>query len=366
MSALALIRVLLATSALVLLFAQPSTAESPIRRLTQTTVANVRPAWSPDAKRIAFQRGDTDGNYRVYVMDADGRNARRVSGEADDRHPAWSPDGKLLAVDSGTQAIREIWIVDVASGQRTQVTRIGAIASFPSWSPDGGTITFYLYRGGATDLWKVGRDGADARAITRTLASENRQQCTFACHAAAWSPRGDRIAYSDGDQARVIVMAAAGGSSTTVSPDDERSHFPVYLADGSLVYVSEHITLDASWTDLWALPDGSATRAELVPGVTAQGPFEISADGRQLLFASPRSGNFEIYAVTLDDAGKAALAQRLTLASDTAANDDVATTPVVKSSVGPFGENGPVLLGIAAIALIGIGVELLVRARRMG
>ena len=34
---------------------------------------------------------------------------------------------------------------------------------------------------------------------------------------------------------------------------------------------------------------------------------EFSPDGSQLLFASPRSGNFEIYAVTLDDAGKTAL-----------------------------------------------------------
>ena len=353
MSALALIRVLLATSALVMFFAQPTVAESPIRRLTTTSVANVRPAWSPDAKQIAFQRGEPDGNYRVYVMDADGKNARRVSSEADERHPAWSPDGRLLAVDSGTAAVREIWIVDLASGQRTQVTRLGAVASFPSWSPDGNKVAFYLYRGGTTDLWTVGRDGGDPRALTQTLASERRSQCTFACHAAAWSPRGDRIAYSDGDQARVLVMTAAGGSSAIVSPDDERSHFPLYLADGSLVYVSEHITLDASWTDLWALPDGSAARAELVPGVTAQGPFEISADGRQLLFASPRSGNFEIYSVVLDDAGKAALAQRGVPATEFGAAEALsAVTPANPRSSGPFGDNGPWLLGIASIALI--------------
>lgn len=364
---LALVRVLLATSALVLFAGQATLAESPIRRLTTTSTANLRPAWSPDTQRIAFQRGESDGLYHVYVMDADGKNARRISGDADDRHPAWSPDGKLLAIDSGTQATREIWIVDVASGQRTQVTRLGAIASFPAWSPDGGRIAFYVYREGSTDLWLVDRSGANARAVTQTLASERNQQCTFACHAAAWSPRGDRIAFSDGDQARVVVMTAMGGTTTSVSPDDERSHFPVYLSDGRLVYVSEHITLDQSWTDLWALPaDDSTTRAELVPGVQAQGPFELSPDGRQLLFASPRSGNFEIYSVTLDDAGKAALAQRVESAvREDNAIEALASTTTARRSTSPFGENAPYLLGIASLALVGIGVEMLVRARKM-
>jgi TolB protein len=369
---LALARVLLLTTAAVLLCGITTAAGSPINQLTVTTTANLRPAWSPDAKRIAFQRSEADGQYHVYVMDADGGNVRRVtSGNVDDRHPAWNPKGDQLAVDSG-DAQREIWLIDVASGQRTQVTRLGAIASFPSWSPDGSKIAFYLYKDGTTDLWMAGRDGSGAHAITQTLASERNQQCTFACHSAAWSPRGDRIAFSDGEHARVLVMAAAAGSvPTSVSPGDERAHFPIYLADGRLVYISEHITLDQSWTDLWALPpEANGARTEVVSSVQAQGPFELSPDGRQLLFASPRSGNFEIYSVTLDDAGKAALAQRLVQGRE---GDDAATVTAAAASAaragrssGPFGENAPYLLGLLAVGLIGVGIELVVRARRTG
>ncbi len=372
MTPLALIRVLLASTALVLFAGTVSSAESPIRQLTATSTANLRPAWSSDAKRIAFQRSEDNGQYHVYVMDADGGNARRVSnGDVDDRHPAWSPDGKVLAIDSGTLAVREVWLIDVASGQRTQVTRLGAVASFPSFSPDGSRIAFYIYKDGATDLWLGGRDGSSPHSITSTLASERNQQCTFACHNAAWSPRGDLLALSDGDHAHVLVMAAAVGSvPTAVSPSDERAHFPLYLADGRLVYVSEHITLDQSWTDVWALPpDPNAARTEVVTSVQAQGPFELSPDGRQLLFASPRSGNFEIYAVTLDDAGKAALAQRLVRggeAESTSAVTPAAAAARTKAQSGPFGENAPYLLGLVAVGLIGLGVELFVRARRMG
>jgi TolB protein len=54
------------------------------------------PAWSPDGSLIAFW-SSRDGNDEVYVMAADGTNARNVT-----RHPArdlplgWSGDGAFL------------------------------------------------------------------------------------------------------------------------------------------------------------------------------------------------------------------------------------------------------------------------------
>lgn len=368
------IRLVLAIGAVSMYAGLTTVAATPIRQLTATQQASLRPALSPDAKRVAFQRNEGDGRYRIWVMDADGSNSKRVtSGDVDDRHPAWSPDGKILAIDSGSEGKREIWLIDVASTQRTQVTKLGGIASFPSFAPDGARIAFYLYRNGGTDVWTVKRDGSEIQQITKDLASEQRQQCTFACHAVAWSPRGDRIAFASGDQSKVVVMSPAPGSvPQALSPEDERAHFPIYLSDGQLVYVSEHITLDRSWTDLWMQPPAEgAARAALVSGVQAQGPFEISRDAQQLLFASPRSGSFEIYAVTLDEAGKAALAERVVRGSGGTRSTitpgaAAAAASAKKPDPGPFGESTPYLLGLGAIALLGIGVELLVRARRVG
>jgi Tol biopolymer transport system component len=51
------------------------------------------PAWSPDGGSIAFTSA-RDGNYEIYVMDADGSNQRRLTDDAgSDRQPEWSPDG---------------------------------------------------------------------------------------------------------------------------------------------------------------------------------------------------------------------------------------------------------------------------------
>src|SRR5205823_2103505 len=97
---------------------------------------------------------------------------------------------------------------DASSRQRTQITRLGGIASFPSWSPDGKQLSFYLYQAGAMDLWATtpGDSNAIPARLTRNLANEQNNQCTFACHSASWSPNGSTIALSDGDSARVLLI----------------------------------------------------------------------------------------------------------------------------------------------------------------
>jgi Tol biopolymer transport system component len=245
-------------------------------------------------------------------MAADGSDRQLVTqGASDDRHPTWSPDGNMLAVDTGTELKREIALIDLKTGTRTEVTSVGGFASFPTWSPDGNRLSFFEYENGVLDLWTVNKDGTRALQMTQTLASENKSQCTFACHGAAWSPDGSQLAYADGDQKNVYTMRADDGTNQQkVSVDDPtgRSHFPEYLADGRLAYVTEHINPGQSWTDIWAITPGSSQApTPLVQDVQVQGPFEISPDGQKLLFASPRNGNFDIYVATLDAAGRDAL-----------------------------------------------------------
>jgi Tol biopolymer transport system component len=359
---LVVFRALYLAAFLALITAYVSEAASPIRQLTNTTASNLRPALSPDGRRIAFQ-SNREGPYHIYVMDSDGGNVTQLTnGDSDDRHPAWSPDGKFLAVDSGDAAKREIWTIEVSSKRRTQVTKLGAIASFPSWSPDGKKLGFYLYQAGAMDIWLTSPEGTTPSRLTRDFASEANSQCTFACHSPAWSPDGNRLALSDGDSSRVVIISALGGAQTAISPTDERSHFPVYLPDGRLVYVTEHVTIDQSWTDLWTVdPTSNAPRSELATQVQAQGPFEFSSDARQLLFASPRSGNFEIYAVTLDAAGKAALATKPERISP-----DLSSAPSTRQDSGLSLPNTPepYILAAGLLAFAALGVESIVRARR--
>ena len=103
------------------------------------------PAWSPDGKQIACVVFD-DGND-IYIMDTDGRNARRMSPLGTwSRNPAWSPDGKWIAYDAydepianppdNPNAVRHIFIVFVKGGEPRQITQHPGLNYSPAWVPE--------------------------------------------------------------------------------------------------------------------------------------------------------------------------------------------------------------------------------------
>jgi len=374
--------------------AQVALAAGPILQVTADGTSSVRPSWSSDGTHIAFQTSENNA-YHVYTMAADGSDRQLVTSAGnDDRHPTWSPDNTQLAVDTGTDLKREIALIDLRSGKRTVITQLGGFASFPSWSPDGTRLSFYNYQNGDLDLWTVNTDGTRLLQMTQVLASENRSQCTFACHSAAWSPDGAHLAYADGDQTHVFTMRSDDGSDQQkVSVDDPtgRSHFPQYLPDGRLAYVTEHVNPGQSWTDLWTIVPGSGQPpVALAQDIQVQGPFEISPDQQRLLFASPRNGNFDIYVASLDAAGQAALktlssqtelspavaaAQaQPTAASTSSGGSAMVSEPVAAGSSGSSstgsgisvfsGTLSPYIVALVSLALIWAGVEGVMIARR--
>ena len=84
------------------------------------------PVWSPDGNRVAFVRRQHD-HWEVYVVDADGRNLRRLTDTpnkpngqvGNSASPAWSPNGNYIAFLSDRSGKWEIWVVQAnGSGLR--------------------------------------------------------------------------------------------------------------------------------------------------------------------------------------------------------------------------------------------------------
>jgi len=58
--------------------------------LTNNPANDNNPSWSPDGSKITFET-DRDGNYEIYVMNADGSNVQRLTNNpANDWFPNWS------------------------------------------------------------------------------------------------------------------------------------------------------------------------------------------------------------------------------------------------------------------------------------
>ena len=159
------------------------------QRLTDNQSSDTAPVWSPDGAHIVFA-SKRDGNYEIYVMDADGDNAQRLTTEpALDSCPAWSPDGTRIAFSSRRGGNYEIYIMDADGGDVTPLP-IGAGDGWcPRWSPDGAQIAFYSYRperyrdGVPNAVYVVDVDGGNLRALTAPGEASNWHP--------AWRPLAD-------------------------------------------------------------------------------------------------------------------------------------------------------------------------------
>ena len=290
----------------------PSATPSAITRLTLDSATDLRPVWSPDNRWVAFESDRDGGTFHIYVMRPDGSDLRAVtSGASDDRRPVWTPDGQAILYDSSDGTQEQIWSVNVTSGRRTQLTHVDGLASFASLSPDGRYIAFYLYKDGALDLWTARADGSEAHALTHTLASAENGQCNFACHQAAWSPDGQHLAYMGGDGKSIWTMRADGTDAQSVIDDGETNHFPWFLADGRLAFITEYVppNYGGAWTNAWAYDLDTGKRTLLQEFMSMQGPIDWSADGTQVLFHSPRAGNFDAFLINLNAPGGLAALQ---------------------------------------------------------
>ena len=80
-------------------------ATGPVALTDRPAGSDADPAWSPDGTSILFRRSGPDGDWDIYQMGSDGRNAQPfVTGPSRDHKPTWSPDGRQLMMISNRDA----------------------------------------------------------------------------------------------------------------------------------------------------------------------------------------------------------------------------------------------------------------------
>jgi polyisoprenoid-binding protein YceI len=140
-----------------------------VRDLFADPGAESSPEWSPDGRSIAFtllRQGAT--NEDIYTINPDGSGLRQLTSDpAYDYEPHWSPDGKRIAfIRAGA-----IWVMDADGGNATRLTP-AIRADSPTWSPDGTRLAFVIAGTGLMnagderrDLWFVNADGSGLARI---------------------------------------------------------------------------------------------------------------------------------------------------------------------------------------------------------
>jgi len=157
-----------------------------LTNLTNQTGDNLRCDWSPKSNSIAF--GSTrDGNEEIYVINADGSDVVRLTGNllagqdpapGADANPAWSPKGDRIAFESNRHAPLlipanpEIYVMDADGTNPVRLTFFAGQDTKPTWSPTGDRIAFQRRIAGHLQIFTMNPDGSDQQPITETIPPE--------------------------------------------------------------------------------------------------------------------------------------------------------------------------------------------------
>ena len=99
--------------------------------------------------------------------------------------PTWSPDDTQVAFVSERTGSQEIFIINRDGTGLIQLTHSGAYE--PHWSSENNKIVFCSNRDGNPEIYVMNSDGSDQTRLTNN---------TFNDKEPAWSPNGTHIAFS--------------------------------------------------------------------------------------------------------------------------------------------------------------------------
>ncbi|OGR84954.1 MAG: hypothetical protein A2901_02880 [Elusimicrobia bacterium RIFCSPLOWO2_01_FULL_54_10] len=225
--------------------------------------------------RIAFAN-DTTGNKEIYVIDYDGKNLRRLTHDKSVAIlPRWAPDKKEILYTTYRHGNPDLALFSLAAGKPAIFSRRKGLNTSGSFSPDGSQVVATLSFQGATSLYLLDRAGKIIRRLTHSKSADTSasfsadgRKIIFAsdrsggpqiymmdadgsglerltdggwCDAPAWSPSGDKIAYSRGDGSGlhdIIVQDLSSGKKIRITSDSGKNENPVFSPDGRFIAFS--------------------------------------------------------------------------------------------------------------------------------
>ncbi len=266
--------------------------------------------------RIAFS-SDRDGNWEIYVMDADGGNQQNLTNNpSNDRDPSWSPDGKRIAFFSNRDGhaidgrlTSEIYVMDADGGNPQNLTKDRNDDRYPSWSPDGKRIAFASSRVAfngkipqSLEIYVMDADGENQQRLTDSPFFDDRHP--------SWSPDGQRIVFGARREGHfetkfavtyeIYVMNADGGNQQRLTENRKNDWGPSWSPDGKRITFASDRKGDLVNIEIYVMDADGGNQQKLTENRVHDRFPSWSPDGERIAFSSDRDGNREIYVMDAD------------------------------------------------------------------
>jgi imidazolonepropionase-like amidohydrolase/Tol biopolymer transport system component len=250
-------------------------------RLTSGAAWDAQPRFSPDGAHIAFV-SDRGGNEQLWVMDADGTDARALTAEGEARvtEPLWDPAGEWIiarrrTVDTRSIGVTELWQYHLEGGNGFRLTSLDAHPHAGEATTDGRFVWFSSRSGrfeynhdplsSLWSVWRMDRKTGAQLPILTGAGSASRPMLT---------PDGKQMVFMSRERSQSIleVLDLATGKRRVLADWLDRDEMEAFALHGTYPQMD--------WTDdgqlvLWA--KGKLWKLAL-DGTKAEIPFHAKGD----------------------------------------------------------------------------------------
>ncbi|MBR5556826.1 MAG: Tol-Pal system beta propeller repeat protein TolB, partial [Acinetobacter sp.] len=124
------------------------------------------PAWTPDAKKIAYVSFETK-RPAIYLQDlASGQREKLASFRGLNGAPSFSPDGKSMLFTASMHGNPEIYQMNLETRVLQRMTNDTAIDTEARYAPDGKSFIFTSDRGGSPQIYSYNLSDASSKRLT--------------------------------------------------------------------------------------------------------------------------------------------------------------------------------------------------------
>jgi Tol biopolymer transport system component len=249
-----------------------------------------RLSWSPDGTTLAFSDREASSQPTgIFLLSLDNLAVRRLTspGLPGDYNPAFSPDGRKLAFNRGSQGITSIYLLPVKGGEERHLITGPQCGWGLAWTADGRNIVFgrAAWLGKSGWLWKISAQGGEPERLQ------------FGQEGSEPSIRGNRLAYARQwtnlnfwkrtlDRSHSVRQAERFLTSTTIESG------PQFSPDGSKIVFES--TRSGAY-EIWFCRSDGTNLIQLTHLNTVTGTPRWSPDGELIAFDSVAPGNADIF-----------------------------------------------------------------------